>query len=289
MRTYFDCIPCFVRQALDAVRFVSDDKALQEKTLREVLQRLSSMDLRESPPAMGRDIHRIIRRITGSEDPYYEVKQRFNRFAVEKYPDLKTVVKRSSDPFETALRLAIAGNIIDFGVGDKIDARKVEKAIEHSLTASLEGDSVAFRGAVEAAESILYIADNAGEIGFDRLLIEELPRNKVTLSVKKRPVINDATIEDAQIVGLTDIVEVIDNGTDIPGTILEECSDAFRKRFNEVDLVIAKGQGNYETLSEVDKGIYFLLKAKCPVIARQLGCEIGSIILSRATSAAFVE
>ena len=285
MRTYFDCIPCIVRQALEAVRFVTDDEAIHEQVLREVLHSASVMDLRKSPPVMGQRIHRLIRRLTGNDDPYRSVKQHFNRFAMDRYPELKEKINQSSDPLQKAVRLAIAGNIIDFGVNSDLDDLNVQKAIEHSLTAPLKGNLEDFRRSVLEAQDILYLADNAGEIVFDRLLIEQIPLERITLAVKGSPVINDATVVDAQHVGLTDIVEVIDNGSDAPGTVLEECSEAFKRRFNEADLVIAKGQGNYETLSDVDKSIFFLLKVKCPVIARHIGCEIGSLVIEGRISA----
>jgi uncharacterized protein with ATP-grasp and redox domains len=139
----------------------------------------------------------------------------------------------------------------------------------------------AFRNAVSQAERILYLTDNAGEIVLDRLLIEQLPTEQVTVAVKGAPVINDATMEDALLAGLPRIVEVIDNGSDAPGTILEACSQAFRERFEDADLIVSKGQGNYETLSDSDKNIFFILKAKCPVIAKDLGCEVGAMILRR--------
>ena len=130
-----------------------------------------------------------------------------------------------------------------------------------------------------AAESILYLADNAGEIVFDKILIEQLGPEKIKLAVKGGPVINDATIEDVEETGLTDLVRVISNGNDAPGTILGLCSEEFRHSFEEADLIIAKGQGNYESLSDFDKNIFFLLKAKCPVVANHLGCEVGSTVL----------
>ena len=133
------------------------------------------------------------------------------------------------------------------------------------------------RRRVQETKSILYLADNAGEIVFDRLLIEQLPRDRVTVAVKGGPVINDATREDAEAAGLIDLVEVIDNGSDAPGTILEQCSPSFQRRFAEADLVIAKGQGNYETLNDVPREVFFLLKVKCPVIARDIACDLGHI------------
>jgi uncharacterized protein with ATP-grasp and redox domains len=283
MRTYLDCVPCFVRQVLDAVRMTTDDERIHEKVLREALRLASTMDLRQSPPVMGQKIHRFIRELTGVQDPYRQVKDHFNKLALQMYPDLSDRIEASADPLETAVRLAIAGNIIDFGVNSVVQEKKVEQAINQSLTDPLDVAMLRqFSTQVDAAQDILYIADNAGEIVFDRLLIEQLPCEKITLVVKGSPILNDATIEDAQIVGLTDIVNVIDNGSDAPGTILETCSKEFRNRFEQSDLLIAKGQGNYETLNEVDKTKFFMLQPKCSVLAQHLGCEIGTLVLTSA-------
>ncbi|KPJ68427.1 MAG: hypothetical protein AMJ43_00385 [Coxiella sp. DG_40] len=282
MRTYFDCIPCFVRQTLDVVRLITDDEQIHEKVMREMLCLGCEMDLRQSPPAIASKIHRMIRKLTGVCDPYLEVKNHFNKLALKMYPELRQRIETTVDPLEMAIRLAIAGNIIDLGVNAVLEESNVEKAIDESLTSPLDTEALEeFRNATAHAREILYIGDNAGEIVFDRLLIEQLTTENITFVVKGAPIINDATIEDAQIAGLTDIVNVIDNGSDAPGTILETCSQDFRRRFNEADLIIAKGQGNYETLSDADKDVFFILRAKCPVIARHLGCEIGDLVLKK--------
>ena len=281
MRTFFDCIPCFIRQALEAVRMITSDEAIHERLLREVLRVLGEMNLRQSPPAMAQRIHRLIRELTGQADPYREIKDRFNRLALDLYPQLKVQIEGSGDRLEMAVRLAIAGNVIDMGVNNHLTDEHIHEAIDHALKTPFDADLASFREAVSIAKNILYLADNAGEIVFDKLLIEQLPLEKVTVAVKGLPIINDATMADAETAGLTELVEVIDNGSDAPGTILDDCSEAFRQRFDEADLVIAKGQGNYETLSDVDKDIFFILKAKCSVIARDLGCQVGSLILRR--------
>jgi uncharacterized protein with ATP-grasp and redox domains len=282
MRTYFDCIPCFVRQVLDAVRMTTTDKLIHEKVLREALRLGSEMDLQQSPPAMAQKIHRFIRETTGMEDPYLEVKNRFNKLALQMYPDLREQVEASADPLQTAVRLAIAGNIIDFGVNSEVKPGNVERTIAESLIEPFNMQTLEnFRNAIATAKDILYLGDNAGEIVFDRLLIEQLPCEKVTFVVKGGPILNDATIEDAQIVGLTDIVDVVDNGSDAPGTILESCSEAFCRKFEESDLVISKGQGNFETLSDIEKNIFFMLRPKCSVLAQHLGCEIGRLVLAQ--------
>ena len=282
MRTYFDCIPCFVRQALDAARLATNDERIHEKVVREVLRLAADLDMSQSPPSIGQQIHRLIREMVGKNDPYRKIKKRFNNLALKLYPELRTQVVDSDDRLETAIRLAIAGNIIDFGVNNSLEESHVKETISDSLSGYLDPKQIqSFKDIVNAAGKILYLADNAGEIVFDRLLIERLPYEKVTVVVKGTPVINDATMEDAGVAGLTRIVEVIDNGSDAPGTIMESCSQEFRHRFANADLIIAKGQGNYETLSDVNKSIFFILKAKCPVIARDLRCEVGEMILRR--------
>ena len=285
MRIYLDCISCFVRQALDAARLATDDEQIHKNVVDQVLRLAADLDMSQSPPVIGQKIHRLIRSLVGSDDPYYRVKKQFNSLALKLYPDLRKQITNSNDQIETAVRLAIAGNIIDFGVKSSLSESEVKKTINDSLSGYLNPEQVQnFKNAVIEAEKIIYLADNAGEIVFDHLLIEQLPIEKITVVVKGSPVINDATIEDANIVGLGRIVEVIDNGSDGPGTILETCSQSFRDRFEDADLIIAKGQGNYETLSDVDKNIFFILKAKCPVIARDLGCEVGEMILRNNSS-----
>jgi uncharacterized protein with ATP-grasp and redox domains len=162
----------------------------------------------------------------------------------------------------------------------------VNEAIKDALTGPFDGDVGEFAGAVSAANSILYLADNAGEIVLDRLLIEQLPLEKVTVAVRGAPAINDATTVDARVAGLTELVDVIDNGSDVPGTIISECGELFRRRYAEAGLIISKGQGNYETLSEENKDIFFLLKVKCPVIGRDIGCDVGSLVLRRSSQVA---
>jgi uncharacterized protein with ATP-grasp and redox domains len=280
MRIFLDCIPCFIRQALDAARLATDDEETHERVLREILVLAKDLDMSQSPPVIGQKMHRLIRELVGIEDPYRDIKKRFNNAALRLYPKMREYIVESKDMLGTAIRLAIAGNIIDFGVNGGLRERELEKTVSDCLAADFpDGSLESFRRAVNEAQGILYIADNAGEIIFDRLLIEQLPLEKVVVVIKGSPVINDATMEDALLSGLPKIVEVIDNGSDAPGTVLESCSEPFRARFEKADLVIAKGQGNYETLSDVDKNIFFILKAKCPVIAKDLGCEVGEMIL----------
>lgn len=283
MRTYLDCVPCFVCQALDSARRCTDSAAIHEQLLREALALASTMSLDTPPPVMGRLIHRRLRELTGQPDPYKAAKQHANAFALRLYPDLKRLIINSRDPLVTAVKFAIAGNVIDLGVKTGLTESDIRSAIDEAVTGNVDRDAVEnFRQSAMSAGDILYLADNAGEIVFDRLLIEQMPPGSVTLVVKAGPIINDATREDAEAAGLTEFVEVIDNGDDAPGTILDSCSPSFRRRFDSAELVISKGQGNYETLNGCGhRNLFFLLKAKCAVIGRDLQCRLGEMIVRK--------
>lgn len=280
MRTYLDCIPCFVRHSLDAVRMTTDDEEIHEKVLREAMRLGYEIDFERSPPVTAQKMHSFIREITGVKDPYLKIKKRFNEMALAMYPELKRRIESSDGPLGVAVRLAIAGNIIDYGVNSTVHSSQVKKAIVDSLAQPLDTKAFTkFTQAIGDAKDILYLGDNAGEIVLDRLLIEQLPLEKVTYVVKGGPILNDVLLEDAVAVGLADIVEVIDNGSDAPGTILDNCSEDFRRRFEQADMVIAKGQGNYETLSDVERDVFFMLQPKCAVLAEHLDCELRSLVL----------
>jgi damage-control phosphatase, subfamily I len=281
MKTTLDCIPCFVRQGLEAARLVSADTSVHERIVRDVLQWASEIDLDQTPPFLAQRIHRRLRKITGAKDPYGAAKARQNRLALDLSPKLKAEVDAAKDPLAMAVRLAIAGNIIDMGVRGDISESDVRRSMEQALAEPVSGAWDDFRRALERAGRILYLADNAGEIVFDRMLIEQLSPGRVTLAVRGAPVINDATLADARAAGLHEVVDIIDNGSDAPGTILEDCSRAFRQRFAAADMIIAKGQGNFETLSGEARNIFFLFKVKCPVIADHAGLPVGTHALVR--------
>lgn len=284
MKTYLDCLPCFVRQALEAARMATADEKIHGDVLRSVLAAAARMKFDGSPPVMGQQIHRIIRTLSGNADPYKAVKTDFTEYALRLYPDCRKAVDRSEAPFETALRFAAAANAIDFGAATEVEQPDSPLFIEQAMSETLFGHVEALQEAAGSAKKILYLGDNAGEIVFDRLLIEQLPMEKVVFAVRGAPVINDATREDAIAAGITGLVTVVDNGSDMPGTLLEECSDRFMRHFAAADLVISKGQGNYETLSDVDKKIFFILKVKCRVIATHLGCATGTLVVKETTS-----
>lgn len=279
-----DCIPCFVRQALDASRMTTEDAVAQVRIMRGLLRWLADVDLSESPPRVAQRIHRYLREISCESDPYQRVKDLHNRIALGLLPELRERVNNASLPLELAARLAVAGNVIDMGPSATVTEQYIRESIERALREPLlERGPGEFQRAVEAAGSILYLADNAGEIALDRLLIEVLGPERVTVVVRGAPVINDATRVDAHVVGLDDIVRVIDNGSDAPGTLLADCSRELQRRFAASDLIIAKGQGNFESLEGERGNIFFLFKVKCPVIADHVGLTVGTHALTRAS------
>jgi uncharacterized protein with ATP-grasp and redox domains len=282
MKLNLDCIPCFQRQALQAVRFISDDEELHEKVLREVTKKLLESDWNLTPPELAHEVHRIVRSVANERDPYKEVKKESNDLVLKMYPTLKAKVDESKDPLRIAIRLAIAGNIIDFG---PLQEFNLEKAVKEVLKKKFAIDDYKqLKEILKDAETLLFFADNAGEIGFDKLLVETLLKaksfEKISFVVKGAPIINDATLEDAIYMGLCDLpnVEFLNLSNGEAGTGPERNSQEVKRWIRNYDLVISKGQGNYEGLSEND-GLFFLLMAKCPVIASDLGVEVGDIVL----------
>ena len=278
MRTYLDCYPCFVRQALEAARMAGADQERQRIVLDRVLGALMEIDIASTPPEIGDCIHRIVREETGADDPYRAEKVESTRQALALYPRLKALVEDSTDSLDMAVRLAIAGNIIDLGHAAEYDLwGSVERVIVQPFAID---DGPAFREALDRATWVLYLADNAGETVFDRVLIETLDV-PVTYVVKGGAILNDATLDDARAAGLDQVARLVANGSDAPGTILERSSDVFRQLYEEAELIIAKGQANYETLSGEGDGLFFLLQTKCPVIAADVGAPVGSIVLKQ--------
>ena len=282
MRSSLDCIPCFMRQALEAARQITQDETQIASALRRVLLAASEFDLALSPPEMGQQIHRILRQEIGSSDPYRRIKEHSTRMALDLAASVRQQVEQADEPFETAVRFAIAGNIMDFALVSAWDDAHInasfEKARHHPVDAAM---IKRLQYDLDRAETVLILGDNAGETVFDRVLIEHLPKHlHVTYAVKGAPVINDATLTDARQAGLDEVAELLSNGTDAPGTVLRQCSDDFMRCFNSADVVIAKGQANFETLNTAAREIYFLTQIKCPVIAQHYGYRTGDWIVT---------
>jgi len=289
MKTHLECIPCFFSQALGTARLAGADPDQQRKTLDELARMLPGFSFCVSPPEHTQHMYRSIIEITENVDPFKTIKEKSNRLALGVYDSLKDRVFAAGDPLREAVELAILGNIIDFGLRKSLD---VDRELERIVSGSASGlDSRRrpifhyreFESALRGASSVLYLGDNAGEVVFDRLLIEEIKRSypdkRLVYAVRESPIINDALEADARECGLDRVVAIISSGSRAPGTILDQCTEEFKNLFSTVDMIISKGQGNYETLSEEGGPIFFLFMAKCTVVARHLGVSLEDIVL----------
>ncbi len=283
MKTAVDCMPCFIAQALKAGRIATKKKDLHKRILVEVARSMIAHDMDVPPPVMGKRVQDIVKKISGQKDPYKNLKKEYNALALKLYPDVKMRVEKSKDRLLAAVRAAIAGNIIDFGVNGHFDIRK--ELNEAFFAKSGVFDAVEFKREIKKAKSILYLSDNAGETVFDRVLIEEIKaHNKCSIvyAVKEKPIINDAMLADANFSGLNKCAAIISSGSDMPGIMPGKGTRQFLEFYKNADVIISKGQGNYELLREEKRPIFFLLKVKCEVIADDLGLPIGSIVLKYA-------
>ena len=242
---------------------------IQENVFRELLEYFSRADYRLSPPALGRELHRMLRKALGNSDPYLDIKRKSNLKMLKILPYLEEIVHKAPDAFDAALKLSIAGNVLDWGAHHRLD---VIETIHHIAESSLALDHTAqLKEDLKHAERVLYIGDNAGEIVLDKLFIEILDHPDLYFAVRGQPVLNDALKEDAVELGIDKIASIITTGDDTPGVILSTASQHFRDIFNSADVIISKGQGNYEGLSGEPANIYFLLVTKCSLLAAHIG------------------
>jgi len=284
VKTELECLPCFYGQIDRTLKHAGVNGERGRSILHKAEKIIASSSLDEVPARTTTHIHRLLREETGL-DPYKGVKDAYNRIALDKLPALRSIASGTRDRLEGGARAAIAGNVIDFGIYESID---LDRSIEESFRLPLPvAELQAFTHAVREARRILYLCDNAGEIAFDRVLLEALQDlgKNVVAAVKGSPVINDATRDDADAVGLRESAAIIDNGSDGIGTLLETCSTEFLDAYRSADLIISKGQANFETLVQTnDERLFFLFKVKCPVVAGFLKQENGNIVLIRGRS-----
>lgn len=273
MKLSLDCLPCLLRQTLDAARQITDDLSVQKRLIAEALKILSDYERYETSPEIARDIHRMIKVKTGDTDPYHDMKAKHIEAALKILPTVRSLVHGESDQLLAAIKAAAVGNMIDAAIFSDIDVETV--IIEQMKTPFARCDIDVFKQYLEAARTILIIGDNAGESVFDRLLIEQLSQYKIYYAVKSQPIINDATRFDANASGLQNHTEIIESGCDSPGTLLQDATDSFLTLFQTADIVISKGQGNFEGLSDTDRPVFYLLKAKCDMIANRFDVSVG--------------
>lgn len=282
MKAKPDCIVCMFKQALNTIRRVTDDEDVHRRALVELAGVVAGYaDLRVTPAALSQPAYGIVARITGVNDPFREHKRESNEAALHILPHLRPLVEDSEDSLETALKLAAAGNVIDAGIAHEYDIeRDVREMMGRDFAVSALDE---FRGELGPGRKLLYLGDNAGEIVFDTVLVDEVAGSgaEVVYSVKSGPIINDATMTDARQAGMTRKARVIETGGADIGVDFGNVSNEFMREFASADVILAKGHGNFETCNERTENIYFLLKAKCPMVADALGVKVGDIVFSR--------
>jgi uncharacterized protein with ATP-grasp and redox domains len=282
VQTYPECIPCILRASLGGARLAGASDEAAWAILAEAAGIAARWDPTLPPVLLGAEIGRRVRQGVGVADPYREEKRMANAAALAHYPHWKREVAHAPDPLRHALRLAAAGNSLDLGIHARLDVAK--DMGESALRPFARCDYDALRRRLGQTHDVLYLADNAGEIVLDRILIEELlgQGKTVTVAVRGGPTLNDATVDDAAETGLNSIAEIITTGSDVPGTSLGACSPQFRARFGRAGLVLSKGMGNFEGLSAERAPLFFLLQAKCAPVARETGVEVGDLVLRAA-------
>jgi len=276
MRLHDKCLPCVVNQAIKVANITGINT--KEELLREVFAYLSKMNFDKTTPEIIGEIFDMIKRHTNNPDPYKETRDYYNTLFLKLLPEFERKIEQAENSFMLAIRYAIVGNIIDFNpihntlLEDIYDCFEKMEQLELAID-----DSHALMTNISNAGTLLYLGDNCGEICMDKILLKKIrelnPNVKLLFGVRGKPVVNDSISEDAYFVGIDEYAEVVDNGDGSLGTVLNRTSPAFKEVYNRADVVIAKGQANYECLSEENKNIYFLLMTKCDVIAKDIGVE----------------
>jgi uncharacterized protein with ATP-grasp and redox domains len=281
MRTNLECFPCFLRQALEAARMATDDEKIHRKVLNSIFSILSNISAHMTPVEIAQLVHLRVKSITGDFDPYKEAKKKQNELALRYESALGAQIAEMSDPLKAAIMFSAAGNAIDLAPNFTIP--DIYKRHMEMIGKGFGWDDYElFLKKLARSKSVLYLGDNAREIVWDKILIEELLDNfdvEIAYAVRGFPILNDVTREDAHFVGMDKVVKVISNGFDAPGTLLDRCSEEFLKNYKTSDLILSKGQGNYESLSEQHRPIFFLLNVKCSVIAGDILCNVGDLVL----------
>jgi damage-control phosphatase, subfamily I len=292
MNLIFDCYPCILRQVLSTAKLCGLNKNQTGQVVDFTLRELLKTTMEDSPQRQivhANDfIHTVCFPDKKEYDPYRQLKRQSNEVVIDRFDSLEKMIVEAPHPLETAITFAAAGNIIDFGANEHADI-DIEKEIRNipSLRFS-RYDYIPFAELLDTSKTLLYIGDNAGEIVFDRLFIREIkrtyPEKRIVFTTRSKAIINDVTLEDAYMVGIDTEAEVISSGCRYPGIVLTETSEQFGMIYNSADLIIAKGQGNLEGLSEVNDGrIFLILRIKCERVAESVGAAVGDLIFLRKT------
>ena len=283
MKISYECGPCFLRQAREALDLSTDDELLKMEIMGDIFKFLSNnFEVGTNSNGTGSEMHKMIIQKTGCRDPYFKEKIEGNEIALKYLPEVEKII-RDDDSLENYVKIAIIGNILDFGaftLDDDIES-VIKQALKKDLTVK---DIEEFEKSLNDNDRVLYLVDNTGEIVFDKLLLAKIKEYglDITIAVKSEPILNDACMAEALDAGLDEFGEIVEIGCGTVGYVDSEISDEFREIFDAHSFIISKGMGNYEGLTEIDlseKDVYFLLCAKCNTISRDIGVELHDMLL----------
>lgn len=274
MKIKYDCYPCILRQSIESAEMIEVNDQKMEQIIKHFGSILTpALENNFTAPMLAAEIQKYIKNITGIEDPYFALKERNLKEAHRLLPLVKAEIKKAADPLLASLLMAAMGNSIDAGVSLDVNIKEnIDQAIKNSFAHS---DYRSFKESIKKANSLLIIADNTGEAVFDLLLLKELSSYNLDIkyAVREIPILNDITMEKALELGIGEYAQIIKSGATAPGMLMEEASQEFLKAYKNADLIISKGQGNLEGLLDIESDIYFLLKAKCDIIAEVLDTQ----------------
>ncbi len=275
-----DCITCLLNQSIRVAKNLNLNKN-ETDTLTKIAQESISKYSNVTPVVVASDLYPKMSRFTGKSDIYKNLKAKSTKEALNLLTEVKTILESLEDKIKGAIKASVAGNVIDFATPNQFDLSKEFKTVFQTPFAIDNQDE--FLDKLKRSKKFMIIGDNVGEHVFDKLLLQEInriyPNIKLYYATRGVPIINDVTIKEAKEIGLDDIATLIDSGVDTPGLDYSRVNSNFMKIYNSMDLILAKGMGNYEALDEVnDSRIYHLLKVKCNVVASNIGAKLGDLI-----------
>ena len=284
MKAHYECGACILRQVKEVIDLSTEDEGLKFELMQNCIMIMAENFENSQPNELATLVNQYIKQKTKCEDAYFRQKEISSKIALSILPNVKEIIK-TDDSLETYVKAAIVGNIMDFGAFDvNTDFRAL---IIDNLGKNLSINDIGeFERALHDHDDVLYIVDNAGEIVFDRLLIEKIRQYdvNVTVAVISSPIVNDAGIKEAIDAGLDELAQIVTVGSDMGGIVEEMFSDEFREIFDESDFIISKGMANYEGLSEMNlknRDVFALLCSKCSPISRNLGVDISSFVFKK--------
>ncbi|HWQ97573.1 MAG TPA: ARMT1-like domain-containing protein [Clostridia bacterium] len=284
MKLQPECVTCIIAQVKNVTNMFGLSERARKAAMDDTNAYLAKANYEGCTPESMGELWQILLGHVGGKDPYSAIKSLCNQEAMKMLPATREKIARAKDPFTVALKYAIAGNLIDYGLEHPVSLEQQNEQIDAiAATAFSIDDSDQLHSALTGAKTMLYLGDNAGEIVFDKLLIEQIkslyPAVAISFVVKGSPVLNDVTLAEANEVGMQEVARVIDNGDASPGTVLPRTSESFREEFAKADVILSKGQGNFESLSGVEnENLFFLFTAKCDTVCVEAGVPKFSIV-----------